>query len=101
MLVHDDGVAVGVHKDEAGRPRTVARFSDEGNTLFLQLALEIAHIGERLELLRVLIPARIKVREFFSNIPWKLSGKAPSCMSCSSLRNVPGQSFFRWYSRAG
>src|ERR1041384_4084461 len=48
MLVDQDGVPVRVHGDEArGAGRLLVRLGRERHALGLQLALQLAHVGER------------------------------------------------------
>jgi len=61
VLINQDRVAVGVHYDETGRSRGVLiGFAGELDPLRLQVALDVAHIGERHQPLGVLAPARIE-----------------------------------------
>ena len=70
MLIDEDRVSIRVHSDEAGRPRcALVRLLLQLHPLCLQLALQIADVGERGELLSVLSQPGLKVRMFFSNIP--------------------------------
>ena len=71
MLIDEDWVPVRVHGDEAGRTRgTLICFLLKLHPLCLQLALEIADIGERGERgWALLSQPGLKVRIFLSNIP--------------------------------
>src|SRR6266542_1718326 len=58
MLIDEDRVSIRVHSDEAGRPRCAfVRLLLQLYPLCLQLALQIADVGERGELLSVAVPA--------------------------------------------
>src|SRR5437870_4551885 len=56
MLIDEDRVSIGVHGDEAGRPRcALVRLLLQLHPLCHELALQIADVGERCELLSVAV----------------------------------------------
>ena len=70
MLIDQNRVPVGVHRDEAGGARrALIRLVHQLHALCLQLALQLAHVGERGQLLGVLSQPGLKVRMFLSNMP--------------------------------
>lgn len=61
VLVEEDGVAVGVDDDEAGRPAAARlRPGLDGDARGLDAAFQLAHVDELLELVRVGVPARVE-----------------------------------------
>src|SRR6187455_2165671 len=61
VLVEEDRVAVRIEDEEAARPgRALVRLGDERDTLCLELALRLAHVGERPRRPPVLVPARVE-----------------------------------------
>src|SRR6188768_165903 len=70
MLIDEDWVPVRVHGDEAGRSRgTLIRFLLKLHPQCLQLALEIADIGERGEWLGLAVPAGVEGENVFLEHP--------------------------------
>jgi len=61
MLIHKNGIPVRINHHETCRPGCIPiLFSDNLNTLLLQLALEFADIGKRIKTFRIAVPAGIK-----------------------------------------
>ena len=61
MLVDEDGVSIRVHSDEAGRPCcALVCLLLQLHPLGLQLAPQIADVGERGELLGVAVPTGVE-----------------------------------------
>jgi hypothetical protein len=61
MWIHQDRVSVRIHRDKAGRSRcALVRLLQELHPLCLQLALKLADVGERGELLSIAVPAGIE-----------------------------------------
>ena len=70
VLIDEDRVSIGVHGDEAGRPRCAfVGLGLQRHALCLQLPLQFADVGEGGKLLSVWSQPGLKVRMFFSNIP--------------------------------
>ena len=71
VLVDENRVAVRVGQHEARRAgRGLVRLLIEGRAGGLELALELADVGERVDRLRAWSQPGLKVRRFLSNIPW-------------------------------
>ena len=61
MLIDEDRVSIRIHGNEAGRPsRALVRLLLQLHPLCLQLALQLADVGESGELLGVTVPAGIE-----------------------------------------
>src|SRR5690606_7851213 len=59
ILVEQNRVSVGVMDDEMGRScRVLAGLCLKGDAAFFELALDLAHVGEGIERLGVLVPTR-------------------------------------------
>src|SRR2546422_4876208 len=93
MLIDEDRVSIRVHSDEAGRPRCVlVRLLLQRHPLCLQLALQIADIGERGELLSVAVPAGVEGENVLLKHPLKKpDGVIAVLQDQPVLRGVPGE----------
>ncbi len=60
VLVDQHRIAVGIHHDEVSRTRTVLRFQRERHPLLLQLALQLTHVRETRDQLRIAVPTRVE-----------------------------------------
>src|SRR6185295_4785924 len=94
MLIEEERVAVRVHGDEACRPRRAfVRLLLEGHPLGLQLALQVPNVRERVELLRVAVPAGIEREDVLLEHPLKEPDHMIAVLQNQPvLRSVPGES---------
>jgi hypothetical protein len=71
VSIDQERIPIRVQHDEAGRSRgALVGLLLERHAARSQLTLQLAHVGERVVFLRVAGPAGLKVRMFFSNMPW-------------------------------
>src|SRR5439155_15433300 len=72
VLIDEDRISIRVHSDETGWPRcALVRLLMQLHPLCLQLALQIADVGERGELLSVAVPAGVKGENVLLKHPLK------------------------------
>jgi hypothetical protein len=70
VLVDQNWVAVGVLDDDAGGPfGAVIDTVHDRDALSFELLLKLSYVGELSNILGVLVPTRMKVSMFLSNIP--------------------------------
>ena len=70
MLINEDGIAVRIDQHETRRPcPLLVGLVGELEPLGLEAALVLAHVGERLDRLGLVVPAWVNVSMLRSNMP--------------------------------
>ena len=93
VLIDEDRVSIRVHGDEAGRPRgALVRLLLQLHPLRLQLALQLADVGERGELLGVAVPAGVEGEDVLLEHPLKQPDRVIAVLQDQPvLRGIPGE----------
>ncbi len=93
MLIDEDRVSIGVHGEEAGRPRcALVRLLLQRHPLCLQLALQVADVGERGKLLGVAVPPGVEGENVLLEHPLKKPDRVIAVLQDQPvLRCIPGE----------